>query len=218
MITKTREASRNVYREAIKTPFTTKPGTDVTGVRGIGGPSVDAFIAGYGFPNVQDAIDEVKALTNFPINGLYFSTENKSPAGVRQAETLTFDGVVTGAGTDAVVVIYGITFIVPVGTTADAMCDIVKAKFEEMRDANVLFATVNRLVGVTPVLEVQFIDTTTHLNIENFVGSGITVSRAVTVQGEPGFGTWDFLGTETKTLAGGSAVDPFDIYVFKRIG
>ncbi|UYD57402.1 baseplate wedge protein [Aeromonas phage B614] len=219
-MTKTRGGASNTSRLATHIEYKTRPGTDVTGVRNIGGPTVESMMDGVEYANIQSAIDELQTLTSFPINGIYVSDAKQSPEGVRQAETLTFSGVVVDTESGkAVVKVYGVPFIVDAGTNADVVCNQVLAKFEEMRDANILFASVNRVAGTTtPIIEIQFIDTATHVNIENFDSYGITVAREVTVPGVPGFGVWDYLGEESKTLAGGSLTGPTQLYYFKRIG
>ncbi|APU02200.1 baseplate wedge subunit and tail pin [Aeromonas phage SW69-9] len=220
MITKARGGAMNTSRHATHIEYLTKPGTDVMGARNIGGPTVDSLIAGVDYHNVQSAIDELQTLVSFPINGLYISDVKASPEGVRQAELLTFSGVVTDSEEGkSIIHVYGIPFTVDAGTNADVICNQVLAKFEDMRDNGILFFSVNRQSGTTtPVLEVQFLDSATHVNIENFVSNGITVAREVSVPGVPGFGTWDYLGEETKTLTGGTLADPVRLYYFKRIG
>ncbi|UOX40535.1 baseplate wedge subunit [Aeromonas phage GomatiRiver_11] len=219
-MTKTRGLAENTSRHATHIEYMTKPGTDVMGRRNIGGPTVDSYIDGVVYPNVQSAIDELQTLANTRIGQIFTAKERVSPAGVQQAEMLTFDGVVAGdAGGKAVVYVYGIPFIIDVGTNADTVCNIVLAKFEEMRDNNILFSMVERQAGTTtPILEVQFIDSATHVNIEDFNSSGIKVKREVTVPGVPGYGVWDYLGQETKTFTGGTATDPVVLHYFERIG
>ncbi|QBX32839.1 baseplate wedge subunit and tail pin [Aeromonas phage Asfd_1] len=218
--TKTRGIAENTSRHATHIEYITKPGTDVMGRRNIGGPTVDSYIDGVAYPNVQSAIDELQTLANTRVGQIYTSKERVNPAGVQQAEMLTFDGVVAGAaGGKAVVSVYGIPFVTDVGTNADTFCNTVLAKFEEMRDANILFSMVERQAGTTtPIIEVQFIDSATHVNIEDFNTNGIKVKREVTVPGVPGYGVWDYLGQETKTLTGGTATSPIILYHFERIG
>lgn len=220
MISKTLEGAHNTSRRATHIEYQTKPGTQIMGVRNIGGPTVESFIDGVDYPNVQSAIDDLQTLTMLPINAIYVSDVQTSPEGVRQAEMLTFSGsVLPSEFNKSVIYVYGIPFIVDAGTNADAVCDIVLAKFEEMRDADILFYSVQRQTGTTtPILEIQFIDSADHGNIENFSNWGIVVQREITVPGKPGYGNWEYMGKEGKTLTGGSVTDPFELYYFKRIG
>lgn len=220
MTSKTLESARNTSRHATHIEYMTRPGTQIMGARNIGGPTVDSFIDGISYPNVQSAIDELQTLTTIPIDGIYTSPVQVSPEGVRQAEMLTFSGSVLPSEFDkSVIRVYGIPFVVDNDTNADVVCDIVLAKFEQMRDDGILFYSVQRQTGTTtPILEVQFIDSVTHGNIENFSSWGINVQREVTVPGKPGYGNWEYMGKETKTLTGGAVTDPFDLYYFKRIG
>lgn len=220
MISKTLGNARNTSRHATHIEYFTKPGTQIMGARNIGGPTVDSFIDGVDYPNVQSAIDELQTLTTLPIGAVYISDVQVSPEGVRQAEMLTFSGgVLPSEFGKSVIYVYGIPFIVDEGTNADAFCDIVLVKFEEMRDAGILFHSAQRQTGTTtPILEVQFIDSAIHGNIENFSAWGIVVAREVTVPGKPGYGNWEYMGKEIKTLTGGAVTDPFDLYYFRRIG
>lgn len=220
MITKALEGAHNTARKATHIEYMTKPGTQVMGVRNIGGPTVDSFISGVNYPNVQSAIDELQTLTMLPIDAIYISGVQVSPEGVRQAEMLTFSGSVLPSELNkSVITVYGIPFVIAAGTNADAVCDIVLAKFEEMRDAGILFHSVQRQSGTTtPIIEVQFIDSAEHGNIESFSSWGIVVQREITVPGKPGYGNWEYVGKETKTLTGGAVTGQFDLYYFKRIG
>lgn len=220
MISKTLESAHNIFRKATHIEYLTKPGTQVMSARNIGGPTVDSFINGVNYPNVQSAIDELQTLTMLPINAIYTSDVRVSPEGVRQAEMLTFSGsVLPSEFNKSVITVYGIPFIVDARTNADAVCDIVLTKFEEMRDAGILFYSVQRQSGTTtPIIEVQFIDSAEHGNIESFSSWGIVVQREITVPGKPGYGNWEYMGKESKTLTGGSVTSPFELYYFKRIG
>ena len=213
MISKTREGAKVPSREAVFLqfdPHTVDP-TGVMGVKPIGGPNVDALINGVNYPNIQNAIDELAATTQLPINAIYTSAENTAPRGIQQSERLTFSGQVTGApGATAVVYVYGVPVVCDVGDNADAVCNKVLAEFTQMKNSNIAFSTVERQEGtVTPILNVKFIDNCAHVNLGDFVSQGITVQREVLSPGQAGYGTWTALGQEEKFGV--------TMYYFKRI-
>lgn len=221
-ISKTREGAKVVSREAVYLQFdqSNMNQTMVGSVRAFGGPSVDAYTAGMTLPNVQDAIGELATAAVTPVGGIVIMSENISPQGQPQQDEITISGTASVQGEpSAIIHIFGLPFIITEGMSADALCTKLVEKLEELKTQNVVFKTVQRRAGSADIIvDVSYLDTSDHNeNITPDSTFGFTISRQITSPAKPGYGSWSYMGYETKTLSGILNASPTDLHYFKRI-
>lgn len=187
--------------------FTPKPGNILVGnTQPYGSPTIDEIKLGVTYPNVHSAINDMAALFEQPINSVHICTDGVSPAGVQQTTSFKFTGTVTvtgkASGTDVIFDFFGFPVKVKVGDTGE----IVSQKTKLVLDLAVSSGlAINEVVfGSTfDTLQVKFNDCQPHV-LSPEVNLGITVTPTIISPARPGYGVWIRLGTETKTLDGGS--------------
>ncbi|QFR55796.1 baseplate wedge subunit tail pin [Yersinia phage JC221] len=216
-ISKTREGTKNIFREADYHDF--EIGTKaplIGGKRTIGGANIDQLRNGVTYPNVQSAIDDLYTLVEqIQVNGVYTTTVDEPPIAIQQVNTITFSGTVANpdpSQTKAVIHVYGFPFIFDNGTNASTVCEAVYDKFTDFVAHDQYFDVVNRKGLNGEILEIRFIDAVPH-PAETYTENGITMTESIDVKARSGYGTWSKLGAAPL-----SGVTPaVTVYYFKRI-
>lgn len=213
MISKTRSKASVFSSDAAFISYDPGSKDPVIGdIRPIGGLNVDQSRKGSFINNVQSAIDDLYSISMLNVGDVLVTTNSTPPEAAGQIETLSFTGTVTNkhdpAAKKVVIEVLGYPFVVNVGTSNVALCEMVTTKFTELKDKSILFSKVQRKGTGNDQIEIQYIDSNAHeaTVVEKY---GISVRGEINSPARYGYGAWSRLGTEEK----------FDstLFYFKRI-
>ncbi len=197
---------------------TSKNITAVMGQRAIGGPSATQTTEGIFYPTVQSAIDDIAFRYELPVGSVITNTNNLSPAAISQSDKIKFTGSISGAGVGDTVLffIFGIPVEVIVGDSAVLVASKVNdALLTAVADSLIVSSSAIDSVDQS-ILNITYNDYQNH-NFAPFAQYGCTLSQTITQQPRGGYGSWEYLGTSTQTLSGGTANGAISLYHYKRV-
>lgn len=202
MISKTRSKASAFSNDAAFISYDPGSKDPVIGnSRPIGGVNVDQSRKGSYINNVQSAIDDLYSISMIRIGDVLVTTNSTPPEAAGQIETLSFTGTVTNkhdpSAKKVVIDVLGYPFVVNVGTSNVALCEMVTNKFTELMGKNIMFSQVKRKGSGNDQLEIQYIDSIQHeaTTIDKY---GINIRGEVNSPARYGYGTWSRMGTEEK--------------------
>ena len=169
--------------------------------RPIGGVNVDQSRKGSYVSNVQSAIDDLYSLSMIRTGDVLVTTNSTPPQAAGQIETLSFTGTVTNKhdpeAKKVQIDVLGYPFIVNVGISNVALCEMVTAKFTDLMNKNEVFSKVKRKGSGNDQIEIQYIDSLEHeaTVIEKY---GISIRGEINSPARYGYGAWSRMGTEEK--------------------
>lgn len=196
--------------------------TAVSNTQRIGAVTVSQLVKGTDFPTVQGAINDLMYRTELPVNTVISNTDGLVPGFIQQYDQWTFTGTIlpvesTSVDGDPVIINFlGFTVRVKVGDTS---AEVVAAVFDVLNEASInqkAISSVEVDPSDTSILNIKYIDYQSHIFNEVQL-EGITATQLISVNGRSGYGTWERMGTQEITLAGGSVNGPITLYYFKRI-
>lgn len=211
-ISKTREGAKVFTRSAGASELSQDnfPVAQLAGTSKIGTPTVEQLQLGIDYPNVQSAIDDLVNIYQLPIDSIISTDSNVfTLEGVNMVEELT----VTGQASSTLIEVYGVPVAVTIGDNEVAITNKILAKLNLYKDKNVAFKTVALKPGANNVLEVTFLDTNPHLNL-NYTNIGLSIVGITTTPAKSGYGTWTKIGTSI--IDGLLAGSKITLHYFKR--
>lgn len=206
MTTKTIGLTQNTSNAASHISYV--PGDNILSgnTQPVGSVAIGQSFDGVLYPNVQAALDDVVSLFELPVDHVITNTSGISPAGLHQIDTLTFSGIVRLAGkvTGEKVQLntFGFWTEVLIGDSADEVVAKVKVSLDVAKSSGLVFNEV-RVGSQLNILEVTYNDYQKH-SLPEYTNLGIKIAQTVQSPSKPGYGVWLRLGTETKTLVGGT--------------
>lgn len=209
--------SQNTSRDAGFHKFETQLNNIIIGNNTpYGSATIEQLKHGVEYPNVQSAIDDVYTLSVLPINTVIINDDGISPAGLSQTDTFVFSGIVKDemkpTGDKSIFDFYGIPVEVLVGDTAEEVASKTKFQIETYISKNIGFSVVQSGASLD-ILQITYSDYKNH-NLKPFTSKNIGVVPSISSPAKHGYGTWTRLGTESKTLSGGTGA--ITLYYFKR--
>lgn len=222
MISKTREGSKVVSREADYLEFRKSGSPVVSGKQQIGSLTASQSSRGVMYPTVQSAIDDLSTFVFVDINSVLMNTDGESPEGVQQVSRMTISGTVTApdvlpgetAATEVIIPVFGFPFKYNVGDSAEQVATEMARHIQTLVDDQKVFDFVQQSTESLDLIDIRFIDLQNHEFTDQTV-HGITISVATTSKAKGGYGTWIKLGQKAETFEG--ATDPVTLHYYKRI-
>lgn len=209
--------SKNFSRDASFHKLDTKLNNIIVGNnQPYGSTTIEQVNAGVLYANVQSAIDDLYVFSVLPVNSIIINNDGINPGGAPQVDQYKFEGEVSSEGKetgDAVIInTFGFYTEVLVGDTSEEVVTKVKATLQKAVIDGIAINEVND--GPTDdIIQVSYIDYQQH-NLKSFTDKGITVTPTIMTPPRNGYGTWNRIGTESKTLDG--ALEPVTLYYFRR--
>ena len=181
-------------------------------------------------PNVQSAIETLITTSQIPINGIYTSSVSTDPndSNAYQIDEIVMEFIggegVIATDVDIVGHMYGILFDIPAGSEVSNIKPILEQALNNsglfqsvivITNDNLTFPTITVTVshrGITPKIPAYVASGGVHsqtFNIIKFTGNISQTSGDAT---KLGYGTWTYLGFESKTLSEGTE----NIHYFRR--
>ena len=203
IFTKTREGAKVPSREANYLQFELEP-EDIS----VGDPVPYGSVTlkqtqhGVWYPNIQAAIDDVRAMIPSDVGEVVTNVTGISPGKTQQITRAVFSGVVKleDEVTEEIVEILGVAVKLKNGDTAE----IAAAKWlnilESMVADKVAIAAVFSSASTQNIVDITHLDYQNH-TFETFKWNGITVNFSVLSPAKQGYGSWNFLGSEDKVFA-----------------
>lgn len=201
--------------------------SDVANTRAIGDISASQTAQGVFYPTVQGAIDDLVGRCDLPVNTVITNTDGVIPGFTSQVDQLKFEGEVLGdiisgpgtptpPGTPYTIYVLGFPVLVSSGDSALGVAAKAQAVLQEAVIKNIALSNVEIDATDATILNITYNDYQTHV-FEPYYERGIKMTQTVTVSPRAGYGSWDQLGTQEITLAGGSVNGNITLYYFKRV-
>ena len=157
---------------------------------------------GVWYPNIQAAIDDVRAMIPSDVGEVVTNVTGISPGKTQQITRAVFSGVVKleDETSEEIVEILGVAVKLKNGDTAE----IAAAKWlnilESMAADKIAIAAVFSSASTQNIVDITHLDYQNH-TFETFKWNGITVNFSVLSPAKQGYGSWNFLGSEDKVFA-----------------
>lgn len=203
IFTKTREGAKVPSREANYLQFELDPEDISVGDQvPYGSVTLKQTQRGVWYPNIQAAIDDVRAMIPSDVGEVVTNVTGISPGKTQQITRAVFSGVVKleDEVTEEIVEILGVAVKLKNGDTAE----IAAAKWlnilESMVADKVAIAAVFSSASTQNIVDITHLDYQNH-TFETFKWNGITVNFSVLSPAKQGYGSWNFLGSEDKVFA-----------------
>lgn len=203
IFTKTREGAKVSSREANYLQFELDPEDISVGDQvPYGSVTLKQTQHGVWYPNIQAAIDDVRAMIPSDVGEVVTNVTGISPGKTQQITRAVFSGVVKleDEVTEEIVEILGVAVKLKNGDTAE----IAAAKWlnilESMVADKVAIAAVFSSASTQNIVDITHLDYQNH-TFETFKWNGITVNFSVLSPAKQGYGSWNFLGSEDKVFA-----------------
>lgn len=209
--------------------FTTNPKriSDIANTRAIGDVSATQTSQGVFYPTVQSAIDDLVGRCDLPVNTVITNTDGVIPGFTSQVDQFKFTGTLLGDvssgpgtptpdGTPYTIYVLGFPVLVASGDSALAVAAKTQVVLQEAVIKNIALSKVEIDAVDATVLNITYNDYQTHVFAPT-TERGIKIVQTTTVQPRAGYGSWDQMGTQVVTLAGGSVNGPVTLYYFKRV-
>lgn len=203
IFTKTREGAKVPSREANYLQFELDPEDISVGDQvPYGSVTLKQTQHGVWYPNIQAAIDDVRAMIPSDVGEVVTNVTGISPGKTQQITRAVFSGVVKleDETSEEIVEILGVAVKLKNGDTAE----IAAAKWlnilESMVADKIAIATVFSSASTQNIVDITHLDYQNH-TFETFKWNGITVNFSVLSPAKQGYGSWNFLGSEDKVFA-----------------
>ncbi|HFG0932042.1 baseplate wedge subunit and tail pin [Klebsiella phage EI] len=203
IFTKTREGAKVPSREANYLQFELDPEDISVGDQvPYGSVTLKQTQHGVWYPNIQAAIDDVRAMIPSDVGEVVTNVTGISPGKTQQITRAVFSGVVKleDETSEEIVEILGVAVKLKNGDTAE----IAAAKWlnilESMVADKIAIAAVFSSASTQNIVDITHLDYQNH-TFETFKWNGITVNFSVLSPAKQGYGSWNFLGSEDKVFA-----------------
>ncbi|BBC78226.1 baseplate wedge subunit [Escherichia phage EcS1] len=199
----------------------TKPAV-VAGNNKFGDVTVSQLSSGFDFPTVQSAINDLQYRCEVPVNGVVMNTSGVIPTFLQQNDQWKITGEIkptaSSSTTGDAVMIYFLGFPVMV-SVGDQPVKIASEIQKVLNEASINLKAISTAAidaTDTTIINVKYLDYQHHV-FEPLELQGALATQTTVVLPQAGYGTWEQMGTQSVTLAGGSANGtPFTMYYFKR--
>ena len=192
--------------------------SDSMGRQPYGSVTITQVAQGIDYPNVQSAVEDIRAFTIRPVNSIEINTDGVSPEGISQVDEWTFSGTVTSPtaaiGSTVILNIFGFPVTALVGDTAEEFVTKARAAIDVAVAANTAIESVNIKPLTSTTLTIVYIDNQPHA-LNGISSFGITVIPTTVSPAKPGYGAWVRIGSKNETLDGASG--PVTLHYFKRL-
>lgn len=202
IFTKTREGAKVPSREANYLEFELDSSDISVGNKvPYGSTTLKQTEKGVWYPNIQAAIDDVRAMMPSNLNEVYSCTDGISPAPAKQLTRVNFTGVcqMTADTPDTILEILGVPIQMVDGETAAQVAIKFTAKVEALVADNIAVDKVLNSSSSQNIVDITHIDYQNH-KFEDITWNGITVSFSVLSPAKAGYGAWALMGSEDKTF------------------
>ncbi|QYN80609.1 hypothetical protein [Kosakonia phage Kc304] len=197
-------------------------GDVVAGNGGFGGVTVSQLARGVNYPTVQSVLNDLEFRCEVPVDGVVMNTSGNIPGFIRQNDQWKIEGEIKTTG-DSVnigdpVMIYflGFPVMVKVGDQPTQIASDIFAVLNEASINQIAIDTVSIDAADETILNVQYKDYQHHV-FQPISLNGATATQTTVVEPRAGYGTWEYLGSQEITLAGGTTDGtPFTMSYFKR--
>lgn len=218
-LTEMKSGLKSRLADFLEFSFTTNQPAAVAGQRPIGGPSANQTQKGVYYPTVQSAIDDIAFRAELPVNAVVTTTENRAPGFIQQSDKLTFSGSISSGGElgDTVIIkVFGLPVEVIVGDSSVLVASKVNDVFiSAIADSYILAETsIDPLDQST--LNIKYNDYQNHI-FEPFKQAGCTISQTIVQEPRAGYGHWEYLGSTTESMTGGTVNGTTTLYHYKRV-
>lgn len=214
---KTSTSAHAISNEATHIAFATRNNTLSGNNQPYGSLSVSQSVDGVMFSNVQAAIDDIASIATSNVNTVVINTDGITPAPSSQIDRIKLTGVVAldghTSGDSVIFNFLGFDVPVLVGDTAVDVTNKVIAALQKPVADRMVFSSVRAVSSDRSVIELVYLDSSSH-SIQPYTHMGISIAQTIVSPAKPGSGTWEKLGTETKTLAG--ARNSITLHYFRR--
>lgn len=204
IFTKTREGAKVPSREANYLQFELDPEDISVGDQvPYGSVTLKQTQHGVWYPNIQAAIDDVRAMVPSDIGEVVTNVTGVIPGKSQQITRAAFSGVVkleAGGTSEQIVEILGVPVKLKNGDTAELAAAKWLAVLESMVADKIAIAGVLSSASTQNIVDITHMDYQNH-TFETFKWNGIVVNFSVLSPAKQGYGSWNLLGSEDKVFA-----------------